>query len=1687
MPRSNLRVVSAGLLAALFAWAVTAAGQVVVAPGQPGQPGKDKKGKDKKDKDKKDDRPPEDSDIPFGFPYDRDHKNQLQAAREYLDFKDVPWNTVCPLLQSILESRSDSFFNIVQVVGGEKRVHRISVRTEANRIIDAFPKEGLQFYQQLYGQQASAALDDAIKAGYDLPMLADLSQKFFHTKAGAEATVLLATLHLERGNYLEAAYAFERVLGRAAADIVTPRTLFKAALAFKRGGDPRHAEPLKLVLEDLRKATEREPLAVGRGLYPYEKLKAEVDRPLELLRQTTTVDQWAGRGGNPARSATVDGGPPFLDPTFRAPMFPARAEDEDANAWIRAELDKLFNRDRAGTRGPPLPAFFPVTTPDLVVYRGYNGVYAVATRDQVAGGRVVRAGEVRWVSKTTFGAHQMLSKGETEDSDLERNTKEWWGTYGQTKVTSVLYENPLLGTLAHDGECVYFVDDVAVPPPPVFNDPNFGGINPVPQFRQNSELAAAVRAGRLAAVDLKTGNVRWDLGRDRPVSADGAREPGAPKPEPIPAPLKEEDADRTTSAYHLCLDAVFLGAPLPLNGKLYVLAEQGGVVRLLCLDPKALVAVPGQTKKPALVWSQKLGRPNSLLPQDPVRRFQGCTLAAGDGIIVCPTNSGAVVAVDIMSRSLLWAHAYRKLDQNPQFPRRGGVQIDPNTGRPILPEQLKDDRWRAAGPVVSGGKVLLTAYDSDYLQCLDLRTGKLLWEEKRDQSDLYVGGVVNDRVIVVGKTLVKGYHLAAQPGATKPKEAFPPVPLPNATPTGHGVGGKGVFYLPVRHDAAGRDAVPPAELWAINVETGQVASKTAARKRSDPAANAELARYGLGNLVFQDGQVFAQSATELACFPQLELKKAEMNKLLAANPRDPVGLLARGELLLDDGKLADAVADFKAAQANNLPVEKQPLLREKLYVAYTEQLRNDFAAAEGVLPEYEALCEVPADDAVEPEEKVRRRDESDRRRRLYLHLVARGRETQGRLAEAFDEYMKLARLGEGKQLIDMPDEPSVRMRPDVWARGRIEGMVRRATDPAARKGLEDRVAKEWAAVNTEVPDLARLREFVAVFGPFFQTGADAQLLLAETLLKTGNEADAREAQTLLAQVRVTAEEPAVRARATEALARLMVAARQLEDAVGLYLQLGKDYPDVVVRDGKTGGDFLRSLLTDKRLLPYLEPSRYPLPTRVKAEQQPGVNQNFGQSFEIEPGGDLFPMYQRLRFVIDMYDPSGRNGWTLRAVDRATGAEKARFGPMAHPNIYNPGSFPFSRYVQGSGQLLMVQLGPMVYCYDLAEKKLRWDRNLLGEAAPAPNRGGQQIPQPGPDGEVTVKYDEGYYITLGRAAVLQPGYLALLTRDGLEVVEPATRRVLWTRRNMPERAQIYGDARHLVVVDAGVDRKPVNVQLLRAADGAAAEGDPKEAGRVLSAAKAFQILGRTALLTEGGAGEARVLRLYDLGTGKDVWKREYPAGSLPVKVQSGAWAGFVAPDGKAEVVDVPTGKVVAALQVDARNLEADLAPCVSAQLLADADRFYLFLDRDPSKPSTNNTRRVPVYNQGMRTAQVNGPVYAFDRGTGKRLWHFGGGLLENQYLVLEQFADLPVMFFTGPMQSVANPGLNTNQVVVIEKARGRVVLDRAVPFNSPNGQNFFQHVNVSPKAGTVDLNRGDIRILVSADDPKPAGP
>jgi len=119
------------------------------------------------------------------------------------------------------------------------------------------------------------------------------------------------------------------------------------------------------------------------------------------------------------------------------------------------------------------------------------------------------------------------------------------------------------------------------------------------------------------------------------------------------------------------LDHYFLGPPLPLAGKLYLLADKQQEIRLICLDPSAL-AKDNRNIAGAIVSIQTLGMTQEKMQNDPLRRTWAAHLAYGEGILVCPTNAGAVFGVNLLENSLVWAYPYRdKNDVRELSPQEG--------------------------------------------------------------------------------------------------------------------------------------------------------------------------------------------------------------------------------------------------------------------------------------------------------------------------------------------------------------------------------------------------------------------------------------------------------------------------------------------------------------------------------------------------------------------------------------------------------------------------------------------------------------------------------------------------------------------------------------------------------------------------------------------------------------------------------------------------------------------------------------------------------------------------------------------------------------------------------------------------------------------------------------------------------
>ena len=133
------------------------------------------------------------------------------------EVKPAAYKNLFKLSQLILDAKSDYFYRYTD---GPNKDLRVSVKDEVTRIIGRQPKDGQDYYQQFYGPEADTLLKDAKDAGYEKPRLAEVAQRYFFTKAGTEAALLLAAVNLEAGNYPEAAYVYRRLLARPDADKV---------------------------------------------------------------------------------------------------------------------------------------------------------------------------------------------------------------------------------------------------------------------------------------------------------------------------------------------------------------------------------------------------------------------------------------------------------------------------------------------------------------------------------------------------------------------------------------------------------------------------------------------------------------------------------------------------------------------------------------------------------------------------------------------------------------------------------------------------------------------------------------------------------------------------------------------------------------------------------------------------------------------------------------------------------------------------------------------------------------------------------------------------------------------------------------------------------------------------------------------------------------------------------------------------------------------------------------------------------------------------------------------------------------------------------------------------------------------------------------------------------------------------
>ncbi len=1491
---------------------------------------------------------------------------QMNLARKLLE--NQRYSDAVALLQSVLQRKShgasaddrsdEDWFFRPQGSAAQLR----SLKAEVQQMLGQLPRNALEMYESQFGAEARHALEAARTTG-NIERLAEVSWNYFHTKAGKEATFLLGLHQFDRGRPMAAALVLERLARwpEAAAEYQPALGLLLARCYL----DSHVPDKAASVLAELRRRYKGAPLEIGgkkvnwftrddqavvwlKGLFARQPV-------VDLLSD----DHWLVPGGDSTRNAAAVGGTPLLNVRWQA--FSEYPSVDRVVAQLQAVRSQAYDA--------LLPSAHPIAVGGTIVARTWRGLMAVDAETGKLRWEVPSDGPWLSLAASSPGdlrAIETVLRQQERAAEIRRRTFD--GNNPASLATALMrrvFGDLTAGAASSDGRLVYSIEDDGQ----VASE----GAYPRRMVVINGQVvnASVDVTNRLAAIDIATGKMVWQLGGPNDQFA---------------LPLA---------------GTCFLGPPLPLMGQLFVLAERSGqnAVQLLAIDPDPLKGPSAER----LLWKQTLAYPDRELLADRTRRTSGLSPSYADGILVCPTGVGAVVAVDLASRSLLWGYKYTRTDDL----HRGddgmlvGVNVATYPGRPSR------QRWAQTGVTIAEGRVLLTTPDSDELHCVGLFDGKPQWTlPQYDESpsrgaprdDLYLACVYRGKAILVGRRDVHAVHIdqtyperrkmmvrerrgmgiqvvEREREFTRPQPAWngQTVRLPDgSTPSGVGFRSDNLYYLPLS----------TAEVAVIDLDAGKLVRVVKSRSGYVP-----------GNLICHKGKVISHGPAGLAAFPQLDVLRAEIDRRLANNPQDAKALASLGEVLLDEGDLPQAAEVLERAYR----AEQSPRNRNLLLEALLGCLRVDFAKYHQRTQQIEALVDAP------------------KQRAAYWRLMAEGLRAQGRWQDAFHQYLKF--FQDDANLTQLEEiAPTLSVRRDRWLAGQLADLREELKDQAARQQLDQAVAA-MVEQALKAQNVERLRGLVHCF--FWHTEAPVwRRQTAQVLAAAGRFLEAEQ----LLWNDLDCPDPAIAGPAWATLAQVLETAGLHADAALCYSKLAGRFAAVVCRDGKTGQQLAEQLADDS-------PVRRAL--RAQTSWPTGaVEVEINQSAAVRPQVPNQILLRRTRtdspFLAEdaiWYD-YGRQ--QLTAFDR-WGTQKWQFslaqaGDAAQAVYYNPQLTQFAV----RGHLMMMMSANRVVALDTftsaeGKPRLLWDidGNLPGLGS---SLGAVNAWEVDADG-LMVRAGPGRFnpMRLLGGVVGSNDYVFFQRVRTLVAIDAVTGQTLWTsqQHNLPADCELFGDQQYVFAV-------PPNSQeafVFSARDGRALgkRSIPRQKQEELIDAVSvavrgtpqFAPLSRACLATLGRnllywrvdnqAGH-RFLELYDPWEQRYVLPAQRFALHSKVTLVDDKSVGILQPDGRFVLLSLPEGKTL----VDSRlPVHASVGNARQLTVMPYEDGWLLVAD-STTVPSSAQRRPIGPLSGTSSAPMLRGVVQAFGP-DGEPRWP-EPVVVENQYLLLGQSNRLPVLIF-----------------------------------------------------------------------------
>jgi outer membrane protein assembly factor BamB len=1438
-----------------------------------------------------------------------------------------------------------------------------SIKSEAGRLIGSLPAAGREAYELQFRARADRLLEQAVAANDSATVVA-VARRWFHTPAGRRATLLSAIEALEANQPLAAAAWLDRLAAADSAGLEPTLSVMRAT-AWLRAGDRGAAAGI------IEKAAQGGRTVVrlgGRDVNVSFPPGGGLDWLTALVgngRGGAGVrgGEWTMHRGDAARNGIVAVSRPLLVPRYRVPL--ARHPEE-------ARLLESRRRLAADQESPILPAGSALAVDGLVVLHTTMGLLAV---DFETGKRI-------WLQPGSATAPAAA------DGSAERGDGDPPGTF------SSVFEDATSGLLSSDGRCVFAVESH----PDAVSSAAVAGRVGLPGMLGPNAVGGWRGGNTLSAYDLRgRGSLRWRL----PVRGD----------EPAP---RAGPGGATGAAW-------FLGAPLPVGDDLYVLVEEKGEIRLDVLD-----AATGH-----VAWSQPLAEVDEDRAVDSRdssgRRLAGLSPALADGVLVCPTGAGAVVAVDLATRTLLWAYDYPQAVQSDAVVLPNGIRMRrgnvPGAGR--MPGNLvtgregANARWLDSAPILHEGRVLLAPGESPDLHCLDLRRGELLWKAPRKER-LFVAGAVDGRVIVVGRAGVEALEMDGGNVAWQR-----PLGGDHGSPSGRGILAPQRLFLPL----------DTPEVVEIDLADGRIAGRSAARGNSVP-----------GNLLAYRGEVISQGVDSLDVFHQSAPLDARIETALKADAGDAWATLWRGQLQLDAGDIVDGIAKVRAAHAAQPARVPASMVADALRFAIEE----DFSRASGLWREAVALSGTPRDAAA------------------VLRMAVDGFTRLGDMPQAWEAMRELltqpadeAVAGVGPepavpQLVSDGADPHLAVTPQRWLQGRLadlstkgstdlraeldafitEQFVAAAPPPAVAAGQRDAARDaRFAALRSCIErfgrhDAARAgrRRLLDLLDAEIESTAPGDerrdLVIARDFLlldldRAGLPADREHAAALLATVRGSVGAAADAAAAAEwPIGRVMQ-----RRGAGLRVSVTAS----ARADAGQELRFMRSRLMNIPVAAGADSFLPGLELAFDLHQQGGMiatdgfgrqlGEPFGAKTRQEAARQL-PMFQpagmdeasvlgRVVFVraggsLAAFEVSGQPRAVGQAAAAATGAERNRSLWMV------PDAFDGSADARNAGFVMNVG----------AARAPRDGAVPLGARASEPR---------GPDDDA-----RRMSMQCGRARCTG---VPLLVDRTLRLHDPRSGAIIWERQRVAAGSELIGDDE--VVVVCPPDGRSATVVSM--ADGRVLRTPAIPPAEQRLASSGRRIAWAQPVDARPGEAWARRVRVgvFDPFTGDQRLLGDFPGESRTAEAGSGRLA-ILEPSGDLTLIDIEEGRKV--FRVRLADMPAGMQ---HVQIMPWRDRYLVLVGRAETPEEQKQLERIGAIGPlpgmpGRELPQVTtGSIWAVARDTGDMLWPVPVTILRHS-LQRYQAAELPVMLFARSIQPAREPERPRLSLLCIDKRTGQAV-------------------------------------------------